>query len=225
MDDMTAGRWRYTQAYLAEVFGVEDEAARGIRLGSERAGLDPIAVRADAARLLTLLARTTAARTAVEVGTLGGYSAWHILRGLGPDGRLITIERDPRAAEVARENLAHAGIADRVRVEVGRALDVLPRVAAELGARSVGLVFLDADKSEYAAYWGHLRPLLAEGGLLVADNVLGTGRWWIDDEAYPGRVAIDAFNRAITADPELEVAGLLVGQGVLVARRRRAGER
>ena len=225
MDNMSPGRWRYTQAYLAEVFGVEEEAARGIRLRSQRAGLDPIAVRGDAGRFLTLLARMTDTRTAVEVGTLGGYSAWHIVRGLGPEGHLITIERNPRTAEVARQNLADAGIADRVRQEIGPALEVLPRLAAELGPRSVGFVFLDADKTEYAAYWTHLKPLLAEGGLLVADNVLGTGRWWIDDETYPGRVAVDSFNRAVASDPELEVAGLLVGEGLLLARRGRPGGR
>jgi predicted O-methyltransferase YrrM len=166
----------------------------------------------------------TGARTAIEVGTLGGYSAWHILRGLGPEGRLITIELDPRAAEVARQNLAQAGVGDRVRYEVGPATKVLPRLAAEIRPRSVGFVFLDADKKEYPAYWAALRPLLADGGLLVADNVLGTGNWWIDHEEHPSRRAVDAFNRAIVADPDLEVAGLLARQGLLLARRRRAGE-
>lgn len=157
--------------------------------------------------------------------TLGGYSALHILRGLGPEGWLITIERDARTAAVARQNLTRAGVGDRVRCEVGPALEVLANLAVELGPRSVGLVFLDADKMAYAGHWSHLRPLLAEGGLLIADNVLGTGRWWIDHVDHPSRVAVDAFNRALASDPELEVAGLLGGQGLLLARLRHRGER
>jgi len=220
MDDMNAERFRYTQDYLREVFGGEDEVAATVRQRAEDAGLPPIAVTSDVGRFLTLLAQFSGARTAIEVGTLGGYSALHLCRGLGSGSRVITIERDPKAAETARENLSYARLHDRVRLEVGPALDVLPRLAEELGPGSVGLVFLDADKTEYAAYWKHVRPLMAEGGLLVADNVLGTRSWWIDEEALPSRVAVDAFNRAIAADPDFDVAGVLIRQGMLLARRR-----
>jgi caffeoyl-CoA O-methyltransferase len=220
MDDMNSARWKYTARYLSEVFGAEDAAAASIRDRCERAGLPPIAVTGDIGRFLTLLVRMTGTRTAVEVGTLGGYSALHIVRGLAPGGRLITIESDGRAAEIARENLDAAGVGDAVRIEEGPALTVLPRLAEELGPRSVGFAFLDADKSEYLQYWTHLRPLLAEEGLLVADNILGTGRWWIDEEEHENRRAVDEFNRLLVADPEFETAGLLAREGLLITRRR-----
>jgi predicted O-methyltransferase YrrM len=220
MDEMNEARWRYTHDYLAEVFGVEDAAAAATSARSREAGLAPIAVSSDVGRLLTLLAGLSGARTAIEIGTLGGYSALHIVQGLGPGGRLITIDRDTKAVEIARRSLAQAGVGDRVRCEVGAAADVLPRVAAELGAASVGFAFMDADKTEYAANWTLLRPLVARGGLVVVDNVLGTRRWWIDEETHPSRVAVDAFNRALAADPDFDVAAILARQGLLVARRR-----
>jgi predicted O-methyltransferase YrrM len=217
---MSPGRWRYTTRYLSEVFGAEDEAAASIRERCDRAGLPPIAVTGDIGRFLTLLVRISGTRTAVEVGTLGGYSALHIIRGLALGGRLITIESDRRAAELARENLDAAGVGDAVRIEEGPALAVLPRLAEELGPRSVGFAFLDADKKEYVQYWTHLRPLLADGGLLAADNILGTSRWWIDEEEHESRRAVDEFNRLLAADPEFETAGLLVREGLLLTRRR-----
>src|SRR5205814_1026973 len=116
------------------------------------------------------------------------------------------------------------GLAGRVRVEVGPALEVLPRVAAELGPRSIELAFLDADRKEFEAYWAILRPLLAPGGLLVADNVLGSTTWWIDDAGEPDRDAVDRFNRAIAGDPGLEATAVLTRHGLLVARRRGDGD-
>jgi caffeoyl-CoA O-methyltransferase len=220
MDDMNPGRWKYTSRYLGEVFGAEDEAAATIRNRCERAGLPPIAVTGDIGRFLTLLVRMAGTRTAVEVGTLGGYSALHIVRGLAPGGRLITIESDEQTARLARENLDAAGVGDAVRIETGPALTVLPRLAEELGPRSVEFAFLDADKNEYVQYWTHLRPLLADGGLLAADNILGTGRWWIDEEEHESRRAVDEFNRLLAADPEFETAGLLAREGLLITRRR-----
>ena len=220
MDEMSEARWRYTQAYLLEVFGVEDHAASGIAARSREADLAPIAVTSDIGHLLTLLVGLSGARTAIEIGTLGGYSALHIARGLGAHGSLITIDRDPHAAKVARRNLAEAGVGDRVRSELGAAADVLPRIATEVGPESVGFMFMDADKTEYAMNWALLRPLLAPGGLLVVDNVLGTRNWWIDDLDHAGRIAVDAFNRSLASDPAFDVAAVLARQGLLLARRR-----
>lgn len=221
---MTLDRWHFTHDYLADVFGREDAVLEAIATRSRDAGLAPIAVTRDIGRLLTLLTRLTGARSAIEIGTLGGYSAAHIARGLGEGGRLVTIDVDAHAVAVARENLAAAGLGDRVRCEVGAAAEVLPRIAAELGPQSVDLIFLDADKTAYASYWTDLRPLMAEGGLLIADNVLGTRNWWIDDVEHPSRAAVDIFNRNIASDPDFDVTAVLARQGLLLARRRRAGE-
>lgn len=223
MDTMETARWRFTNDYLVEVFGSDSKGALAIEEQSRKAGLSPIAVTADIGQLLTLLVRMNDVQNAIEVGTLGGYSAFHILSGLRPGGKLISIEKDANTAAIATQNLAP--YADRVRVEVGAALDVLPRLAKELGPASVQFVFLDADKVEYTGYFELLKPLLAEGGLLVADNVLGTRQWWIDDLEHPSRQGVDRFNRAIAADPEMDVAAVVARQGLLFARKRRAAER
>ena len=111
-------------------------------------------------------------------------------------------------------------MADRVQLREGTALEVLGELTSELAPESVDVVFLDADKSEYPDYWLALRPLISRGGLLLADNVLGGGTWWIDDTGNnPSREAVDRLNRLVAADPDFEAVALPLRQGVLVARR------
>ena len=126
------------------------------------------------------------------------------------DGRLITLELDPRHAEVARENLAAAGLADRVEVRLGRALDLLPSLAAEA---PFDLAFIDADKESYPAYLDWCLRLVRPGGLIVADNVLDRGRVVEVQHGDPRGGAIDAMNRAAASDPRLEALILPVRDG------------
>ncbi len=218
--DMTPDRWRYLGAYSREVFGREDDHLAGLMTEAVAAGLPDIAVSADVGRLLMILTSTTRAGLAIEVGTLGGYSGIWIARGLRRGGRLITIESEPLHAAFAREQFERAGVADRVELRAGPALEVLGELARELAPGSVDVVFLDADKSEYADYWLALRPLITTGGFLLADNVLGGGTWWIDDtDDNPSREAVDRLNRLVAADPDFEAVALPLRQGVLVARR------
>ena len=214
---MTPDRWRYTSAYLAEVFGGEDDVLRWVRSESAARGLPPIAISADVGRFLGLMAGMTEGRLAIEVGTLAGYSAIWIARAL-PKGRLITIEKRSDYADLAEEAIERAGVSDRVEVRRGAALDVLAQMSTELADESVDVVFLDAVKSEYSDYLALVRPLLAPGGLLIADNVLGTSGWWIDEEDKGVRNAVDTFNRAVAADEGFETAGLSVREGLLIAR-------
>lgn len=213
---MTSERWEFTGNYLTEVFGHEDEHLAGLQERATRAGLPPIAVSADVGRLLKILTSMTRGRLALELGTLCGYSAIWIARGLAPDGRLITVEHEKRHADFAEGEIAAAGLGDRVEVVRGAALDVLPGIAETVGANSVDFVFIDADKSEYVAYFELIRPLIAVGGLLTADNVFGTGHGWID-EGY----GTDEFNRRVAADPDFEAVATPMRQGVLIARRLR----
>jgi caffeoyl-CoA O-methyltransferase len=159
---------------------------------------------------------------AVEVGTLGGYSAMWIARGLGPGGRLITIEPEATHAAFARGEFDRAGLGHAIELREGAGLDVLPRLVNELGARSVDMVFLDALKTEYLGYAEHAAVLLRPGGLLVADNCLGSGDWWIDiaPGANAGRDAIDEFNRRI-GDPASGFLACCVTnrEGLVIARR------
>jgi caffeoyl-CoA O-methyltransferase len=217
--EMTDERWRYTNEYSREVFGQQDRHLAGLMAEATAAGLPDIAVSADVGRLLMMLTAMTRARLALEVGTLGGYSGIWIARGLAEGGRLITVEREPDHAAFAQRQFDRAGVSGRVEFRVGEALEVLPRLAGALGPGSVDVVFLDAEKSEYVAYWEVIRPLVAVGGLVLADNVLGTGSEWIDQQDRPQPRAVDRFNRVVAAADGFEAVAVPLRQGVLIARR------
>lgn len=217
--EMTPDRWRYTSAYLRDVFGASDAHLAGLMDEAVQAGLPDIAVSADVGRLLKMLTSMTRGELAVELGTLAGYSAIWIARGLRPTGRLITVEPVERHAAFAEAQLARAGLSDRVEVRRGFGLDVLDQLADELPQGSVDVLFLDAVKSEYPDYWRRGRALLRPGGLLIADNVLGSSAWWIDDEDDAQRAGADALNRMVAEDPEFEAVAVPLREGVLIARR------
>lgn len=139
---------------------------------SDAAGLPQIAVSAQQGKFLSLLAGAIQARRILEIGTLGGYSTIWLARGAGPRGRVVTLEYEPRHAEVARANLQRAGLADRVDVIVGAALDTLPTLDGE----PFDLVFIDADKENYVAYLQWAVRLARPGALIVADNVIREGQ-------------------------------------------------
>jgi caffeoyl-CoA O-methyltransferase len=223
--DMTPQRWEWTCGYLREVFGTEDDQLRTLMQRASAAGLPDIAVSADVGRLLMILAGMAGggggARLAVEVGTLGGYSGIWLARGLAPGGRLITIEPEARHADFAEREFASAGLAQSVEIRRAAGLQVLPELAREVGPGSVDVVFADAIKSEYPGYFEAIRPAIAVGGLFIADNVLGSRRFWIDEP--PGsnadRDGADRINRMLAADPDFEAVGLPIREGVLLARR------
>jgi predicted O-methyltransferase YrrM len=223
--NMTPERWDFTCAYLRDVFGGADDQMQTLTTRAVAAGLPDIAVSGDVGRLLMMLTGMTGkgagAKLALEVGTLGGYSGIWIARGLAPGGRLITIEPNVRHAEFAEREFATAGLAGAVDVRRGKGLDLLPGLAAELGDGSVDVVFLDALKHEYPSYFEAVRPAIAPGGLLIADNVLGSNQWWIDEPAGRNRDrdGADRLNRMLAADPDFTAVALPIREGVLVARR------
>jgi caffeoyl-CoA O-methyltransferase len=217
--EMTPERWRFTNEYSREVFGKQDEHLARLMDEAVAAGLPDIAISADVGRLLMMVTSMTRGRLAIEVGTLGGYSGIWLARGLGASGWLITIEIDEHHAAFARKQFECAGVGDRVDVRRGAALDILPELARELTPGSVDVVFLDALKTEYPAYWEIVRPLIAPGGAVLADNALGSGEWWIDMAGHESREAADRFNRLVAGDPEFEAAVVPLRQGVLFGRR------
>jgi caffeoyl-CoA O-methyltransferase len=222
--EMTPERWEHTCGYLRAVFGTQDDHLAGLMDRAVEAGLPDIAISADVGRMLMLLTSMTRAQLAVEVGTLAGYSGIWIARGLKPGGKLITIELEDRHADFAQAQFETAGVADRVELRRGGAEAVLDQLAKELPAGTVDVAFLDADKAAYPGYWTQLRPLIAPGGLLLADNMLGGGSWWIDEKpgANASRDAADAVNRMLAADPEFTAVTVPIREGVLVARRNEA---
>ncbi|MHC5023366.1 MAG: O-methyltransferase [Planctomycetota bacterium] len=216
--DWTSERWKQNEDYCAVVFGAQDDHLAGIMPDAVRRGMPDIAVNAEVGRLLMILTSLARARLAIELGTLAGYSGIWIARGLAPAGRLITIEKEPDHASFACEQFERAGVADRVDVRVGAALDLLPDLAIEVGDGGADVVFLDAVKSEYPDYWTHARPLIAPGGLIIADNALG-GQWSIQDRHHPNAIGMDRFNRAVAADPDFEAVIVPIRSGVLIGRR------
>jgi len=171
---MTQELWTRVDDYIHERLVPHDPALAAAVTASAAAGLPPIAVSAAQGKMLHLLARLTPARRLLEIGTLGGYSTIWLARALAPGGTLVSLEVDPRRAEVARANLARAGLAAAVEVRVGAALETLPALARE-GAGPFDLVFVDADKANNPAYVEWAIRLGRTGTLIVIDNVIRDG--------------------------------------------------
>jgi predicted O-methyltransferase YrrM len=193
-----------TGEYIAGLFAPEDELLASLREEADRTGLPPIAISADEGRLLQVLLTSIAARRVLEVGTLGGYSAIWMARALPPDGSLTSIEIEPAHADFAQRYVERAGLADRVDIRVGRALDLLPSFDGE----RFDAMFLDADKEPLVTYFEWALRLVRPGGLVIADNALWGGRVFdqaVDDDKTR---AVREFNRRLATDPR--VVGIVV---------------
>ena len=149
----------------------DDPALSAAREASDAAGLPQIAVSTQQGKFLSLLAGAIKARRILEIGTLGGFSTIWLARGAGPDGRVITLEYEPKHAEVARANIDRAGVGDRVEVVVGPALETLPTVTQG----PFDLVFIDADKENNAGYLEWAVRLTHPGSVILVDNVIRDG--------------------------------------------------
>ncbi|SRR5579883_1422693 len=167
--------WDAVDDYFeGELIGPDPVLAEAL-VRSDKAGLPQIAVTASQGKLLHLMAKMTGARRILEVGTLGGYSAIWLARALPDGGRLISLEVEPKHAEVARANLEAAGLADKAQVRVGRGVDSLAALAEE-GAEPFDFVFIDADKPSNAQYVAAALLLSHPGTVIVVDNVVREGR-------------------------------------------------
>ena len=197
--------------YIEELFVPADEALDAALKAVTEAGLPQIQVSPALGKLLYLLARLCGARRILEMGTLGGYSAIWLARALAPHGRLITLELSEEHAAVARANLARAGLADRVELIVGPAIESLPEIEAR-GDAPFDMVFIDADKPGYVEYLRWAVRLTRPGGLIVADNVVRGGLVLAPDGDVSAEGA-RAFNAALAAEPSLDAVALqLVGR-------------
>jgi predicted O-methyltransferase YrrM len=197
--------WDAVDRYFVDLFGLADPVLEGALHSSSAAGLPEIQVSALQGRLLQLLAELQCARRILEVGTLGGYSSIWLAQALPPGGRLVTLELEPRHAEVARANIERAHLSDRVEVRVGRAVDSLAQLLAE-GAGPFDLVFIDADKESYPEYLTWALRLSRPGTLIIADNVIRNGA--IVDAHHPDpRVqGIRRFFEVMASEPRLSAA-------------------
>ena len=158
--------------YINDLFVQEDETLQKIREAIPAKGLPTINVKPEEGRFLQFLVRATGVRKALEIGTLGGYSSIWIARGFSPGGRLITLEVDPRHAEIAREHIAQAGLADQIEVMVGNAHDLLAVLTAEA---PFDFIFIDAEKPGYANYFDWALANTRLNGVIAAHNAFRGG--------------------------------------------------
>jgi predicted O-methyltransferase YrrM len=200
--------------YATELFAPEDPVLAAIRARHAAANLPPIQISADEGKLLHVLLRAIGAASILEVGTLAGYSGVWMARALPVHGYLITIERDPRYAALARQAFAEAGVAERVRVLEGAALDVLPTLSPGFDA-----VFLDADKDPLPQYFDWSMKLLRPGGLLLCDNAFFHGAAVDESDESPQARGVREFNRLAATDPRLSAVIVPIRDGLVVGVR------
>ncbi|MDQ3779503.1 MAG: O-methyltransferase [Chloroflexota bacterium] len=204
---MTETQWREVDDYFSDLLVTPDAALAEALERSAAAGLPPISVSPSHGKLLHLLARAIDARSILEIGTLGGYSAIWLARALPAGGRLITLEAEPAHAAVARANIEAAGVGDRVEIRLGNAADLLPAMVAA-GEGSFDLVFIDADKPSTANYFQWALQLARQGSLIVVDNVVRGGAV-IDAAADdPGTEGVRRFIELLAAEPRVTATAL-----------------
>jgi predicted O-methyltransferase YrrM len=169
-----AQEWTTVDSYITDLLVPPDPVLAAVLAGSDAADLPPIAVSPNAGKLLHLLARLVPARRVLEIGTLAGYSTIWLARALPEGGEVVTLEADQRHADVARANFTRAGLSHVIDLRLGRALDTLPKIAAEQKG-PFDLIFVDADKVNTAEYFDWALQLSRKGSLIVVDNVVRDG--------------------------------------------------
>ncbi|GIK28110.1 MAG: O-methyltransferase [Chloroflexi bacterium] len=204
---MTQELWTAVDDYVQRMLIAPNPVLDAALVSSAEAGLPDIQVAPNQGMLLHLLARMQHPKRILEIGTLGGYSTIWLAMALAPGGRLITLEYEPRHAQVAQENIARAGLADRVEIRVGRALDSLAQLAAE-GLDSFDLIFIDADKPNNPDYFRWALSLSRPGTAIIVDNVVRDGRV-VDDASTDGSVrGVREMFDVIAAEPRVDATAI-----------------
>ena len=199
--DVAQDRWTAVERYLTDLVIRPDPALDAALAAAQAAGLPAISVSPGEGKLLHLLARVRGAKRILEIGTLAAYSTIWLARALGRGGRVITVESNPVHAEVARDNIARAGLSDVVDLRVGLALDVLPLVAAEGG--DFDMTFIDADKANIPYYFEWALKMSKPGAVIIVDNVVRDGRV-VDDATDDTSVrGVRRFNEMLAANPRV----------------------
>ncbi|HTL18535.1 MAG TPA: O-methyltransferase [Patescibacteria group bacterium] len=195
MTNHSQRKWTAIDRFIGDTLALSDSALDAALKASATAALPEIQVTACQGKLLQLLALLQGARKILEIGTLGGYSTIWLARALPPGGRLITLELDPHHAEVARSNLARAGLSKLVELLVGPALETLPTLAAQA---PFDLIFIDADKSSTPEYFSWAMKFSRRGSLIIVDNVIRKGAL-LDKTADPAVRGMRRFIKRLAA--------------------------
>ncbi len=195
-------QWTAVDEYVTDLLVQQDSALAAALAESDSAGLPAISVSPPQGKLLSLLVRACRACRVLEIGTLGGYSTIWLARGLPPGGQVTTLELSPSHAAVASANLERAGLAKQVKIRVGAAGETLRQLAAE-GGPPFDLVFIDADKVGYPEYLTLVMPLVQEGSVIIADNIVRNGAVADATSADENVRAVRRYNQAVAANPRL----------------------
>ncbi len=185
--------------YISNLLGHEDEALIAATRSLKEAGMPAISISPNQGKFLQILALLCNAKNILELGTLAGYSTIWMARALPKDGRLITLEYDPKHAAVAQKNIERAGLAEQVQIKTGRALDILPQLHAD-GAGPFDMIFIDADKPPYADYFQWALKLSRPGTLIVADNVIREGKVLDENSTEAAVNGAQRFNKMLGAN-------------------------
>jgi predicted O-methyltransferase YrrM len=204
---VTKEQWTAVDSYFTDLLVPADAALEEALRSSAAAGLPAIHVSPTQGKLLQMLARVQGARAILEIGTLGGYSTIWLARALPAGGGLITLESDSQYAEIARANIARAGLAGVVELRLGRAQDTLPQLLAE-GRGPFDMIFIDADKPSYPDYLGWAIQLCRRGSLIIADNVVRSGKVVEAESGDPTIQGVRRFNELLAAEPRVTATAI-----------------
>lgn len=204
---MSQEQWTAVDCYITDLLVPPDPVLDAALQACAAADLPPHNVSPNQGKLLQLLARVQGARTILEIGTLGAYSTIWLARALPADGRLVTLEADPKHAEVARTNIARANLTEVVDLRLGRALDTLPQLAAE-GSGPFDLIFIDADKPSNPDYFAWALKLSRHGSVIVADNVVRNGAVVDAASNDPSVQGVRRFNELLAESPHVSATAI-----------------
>jgi predicted O-methyltransferase YrrM len=199
---MSEKLWTAVDQYTTHLLLPADAALDAALASSEVAGLPSISVSPSQGKLLMMLAQLAGAKQILEIGTLGGYSSIWLGRALAPGGRLITLEANPKHAEVARGNIARAGLAEVVEVRLGDARAGIQQLAAE-GRGNFDLIFIDADKQSIPHYLEWSLKLTHSGSLIIVDNVIRDGALIDAKSDDPNVVGARRMHEMLAAEPRV----------------------
>ena len=210
----------YVERYVADEITAQSALQRRLRAETAKLSNAGMQISADQGALLALLARTIGARRAIEVGTFTGYSALAVASALPMDGMLICCDVSDEWTRIARRYWQEAGVSAQIDLRLGPALDTLAALMREDGAGTFDFAFIDADKSNYDAYYEGCLGLIRSGGLIALDNMLWSGNVADPNVHDADTDALRALNAKIREDVRVDACLLTIGDGVMLARKR-----
>jgi len=207
--------------YISEMLAPEDEVLKETIKSLDDANMPQISVTANQGKFLQVIARMCNAKRVLELGTLAGYSTIWMARSLPESGKIVTVEFDPHHASVAKQNIEKAGLSDKVDIRVGKAMDVMLQLK-EAKEEPFDLIFIDADKPPYAAYFEMALTLSRSGTVIICDNVIREGKV-LDEHSDDDRVVgVQRLNKMLASNENvtatiLQTVGVKEYDGMAIA--------